>query len=60
MVCLSPFLIMEESPFLERSTNQYAALDIYWNIFSSTATDFYDEEPQVVAFMMNTFLKRGT
>ncbi len=37
---------------------QYAALDIYWNIFSSTATDFYDEEPQVVAFMMNTFFKK--
>ncbi len=23
-----------------------------------TATDFYDEEPQVVAFMMNTFFKK--
>lgn len=37
---------------------QYAALDIYWNIFSSTATEFYDEDPQVVAFMMNTFFKK--
>ncbi|WP_165005948.1 MULTISPECIES: helix-turn-helix domain-containing protein [unclassified Enterococcus] len=36
----------------------YCLLDVYWNIFSSTATLFYQEDRQMIGLTLSTYFKK--